>query len=182
MNYSAIKVYDVANGPGLRVSLFVSGCDLHCSGCFNPEAQDFNYGEPFDTNAQEVLYQHLQNPNIVGLSLLGGDPLCQSENDLMTLANFAKHAHLLGKTVWLWSGYTWEYIFAPLDLSSDDTIIKGIKPKYQQYLVEQCDVLVDGPFIEAKKDLRLKYCGSTNQRVLDVKKSLENKTPIEISY
>lgn len=181
MYYSAIKPYDIANGPGLRVSLFVSGCYIHCKGCFNPEAQNFTYGKFWDDKALTEITQWIDNPHIVGLSILGGDPLCQSIEDMFRLIYLARYTHSQHKTIWIWSGFTWEHIFTPFDFSVDNTLETDYLQKCQQILIKECDVWVDGPFIEKERDLRLQYCGSRNQRVLDVKKSLENKAPVLFS-
>lgn len=152
MYYSAIKNLDIANGPGCRVSLFVSGCRNHCPGCFQPETWDFNYGKPFDREAKEKIFELLKNPHIKGLSILGGDPM-EPEN-LFRLTDLCFEFRLLypNKTIWLWTGYLW----------------KNIKDfEIMNYL----DVVVDGPFIESRRNLMLPYCGSGNQRVIDVQKS-----------
>lgn len=161
MNYAKIKHFDIANGEGVRMSLFVSGCNIHCNGCFNEEAWDFKYGQPYTQETQQEIIALISNPNIDGLSLLGGDPLSQDENGLSDLIALIKEVKALGKTVWLWSGFTWEYIMS-----------KG-SPK-QQELVKLCDVWVDSPFVLELRDLRLKWRGSSNQRVIDVQKSLES--------
>lgn len=154
MNYSVIKPLDIANGPGIRVSLFVSGCRNRCKGCFNPETWSFNYGQEFDGETLKELVRLLDNPNIEGLSILGGDPF-EEENreavyEICKLVKFLRP----NKTIWIWSGYSWE------DLN-------------ELPVTKYIDVLVDGRFEEDKKDLRLKWRGSSNQRVIDVAESLE---------
>ena len=154
MNYAAIKNYDIANGPGCRVSLFVSGCTRRCKGCFNEEAWDFNYGQEFTWETLHELERMVNNEHIAGLSILGGDPL-ELENRLWveTICAYIND-NCPGRDIWLWSGYSWEDI---KDLS----------------LLHYIDVLVDGPFIQEQKDLSLYFRGSKNQRVIDVKKSLK---------
>lgn len=153
MNYSKIIAKDIANGPGWRVSLFVSGCRRHCDGCFNKEAWDFNYGQEFTWETLHEIERLLSDPNVSGLSILGGDPFEPENREWVeALCAYLKH-NLPGKSIWVWTGYMWE------DLK-DLPIMNYI------------DVLVDGPFVEAQKDLRLPYSGSTNQRVIDVKRSL----------
>lgn len=153
MHYGKINKYDIANGPGVRVSLFVSGCRNNCPGCFNKEAQDFSYGEIFN---RRVLYQltNLLEPDYVeGLTILGGDPF-EPEN-LGVVTDICKHiryAYGSNKTIWIYTGYL-------LENFKDHEIMKYI------------DVLVDGPFIEELKDLRLAFRGSSNQRVIDIQKS-----------
>ena len=161
MNYSQLIACDTANGEGIRTSLFVSGCTNHCLGCFNQEAQDFNYGKPYTQDTENMLLDCVKQPYISGLSILGGDPLCQDDMGLITL-NFLTHkVHSLGKTVWLWTGFKWE----------DFNFTNNFSLK--SMLLSACDVIVDGPFIEAEKDLTLAFRGSRNQRVIDVCKTLE---------
>ena len=168
MNYASIRRMDISNGDGIRVSLFVSGCNTHCPGCFNPEAQDFEYGNPYTAETRQLIIDMIaDNPHIEGLSILGGDPLWQNEQGLSELIDLVHQVRKLGKTVWLWSGLTWETVMK----ASGET---SIEARLRQQLVESCDVFVDGPFIESLKDLRLKWRGSSNQRVIDVQKSLKD--------
>ena len=154
MNYATIKYPDIANGEGVRVSLFVSGCTRRCKGCFNQEAQDFNYGQEFTWETLHELERLVNNPNVEGLSILGGDPL-EPENRqwVETLCAYIHH-NCPEKTIWLWTGDLWENV---KDLP----------------VMSHVDILVDGPFIENLKDLRLKWRGSSNQRVIDVQESLK---------
>ena len=160
MNYSQLIACDTANGEGVRTSLFVSGCTNHCPGCFNQEAQDFNYGELYTQDTENVLLDCIKQPYISGLSILGGDPLCQDDMGLITLNFLAHKVHSLGKTVWLWTGFKWENFNFTNNFS------------LQSLLLSACDVVVDGPFIEAEKDLSLAFRGSRNQRIIDVRKTL----------
>ena len=160
MNYGRIIKYDVANGEGVRTSLFVSGCTNHCPGCFNQEAQDFNYGKLYTQDTENRLLDCIKQPYISGLSILGGDPLCQDDMGLITLNFLARKVHSLGKTVWLWTGFKWE------DFNFTNNF------SLQSLLLSACDVVVDGPFIEAEKDLSLAFRGSRNQRIIDVRKTL----------
>lgn len=168
MNYAKIKHYDPANGEGIRISLFVSGCNFHCKGCFNYEAQDFNYGNPFSPDTMVEIEKLVEDKHIDGLSILGGDPLCQSECDIATLATLATYVKNLGKNVWIWSGFTWEQIFPEVATDEFDTLRAS-----RQMLIEACDVWVDGQFIESQKDLRLQWRGSSNQRVINVQETLK---------
>lgn len=155
MNYAEIKKYDIANGPGCRVSLFVSGCRQHCIGCFNEEAQSFGYGTEYTAETHRELLEMLFDEHIAGLSILGGEPFELENRD--TVLDICKHIReTFGntKTIWMWSGYLWE------DLK--------VLP-----VMEYIDVLIDGPFIQMLKDLSLYYRGSFNQRVIDVPKSLK---------
>ena len=160
MNYGRIIKYDVANGEGVRTSLFVSGCTNHCPGCFNQEAQDFNYGKLYTQDTENILLDCVKQPYISGLSILGGDPLCQDDAGLIALNSLAHKVHSLGKTVWLWTGFKWE------DFNFTNNF------SLQSLLLSACDVVVDGPFIEAKKDLSLSFRGSRYQRIIDVCKTL----------
>lgn len=166
MKYGEIKNFDVANGPGVRVSLFVSGCTHHCKNCFNEETWDFDYGKDFTEDTILKITEELEGKN--GLSLLGGDPLDNICEDLNKLCRNAKLWYPKQAT-WLWTGYTWEQILKDKD-------------KYN-FIKRYIDVVVDGPYVEAKKDYRLRFKGSTNQRVIDVKESIEkNKIVILDRY
>ena len=160
MNYGNIKFYDSANGEGIRTSLFVSGCTNHCPGCFNQEAQDFNYGKLYTQDTENILLDCIKQPYISGLSILGGDPLCQDDMGLITLNFLAHKVHSLGKTVWLWTGFKWE------DFNFTNNF------SLQSLLLSACDVVVDGPFVEAEKELSLAFRGARNQRIIDVRKTL----------
>ena len=160
MNYSQLITCDTANGEGIRTSLFVSGCTNHCPGCFNQEAQDFNYGKLYTQDTENILLDCIKQPYISGLSILGGDPLCQDDMGLITLNFLAHKVHSLGKTVWLWTGFKWENFNFTNNFS------------LQSLLLSACDVVVDGPFIEAEKDLSLAFRGSRNQRIIDVRETL----------
>ena len=163
MNYGTIKNCDIANGEGVRVSLFVSGCRNHCPGCFQPETWDFRCGQPFKTETEEELLRLLEPSYINGLTLLGGDPF-EPENQRALLPFLRKmKAALPRKTVWAYTGYTLE------QLTSGEHRVS--LPETTE-LLSMIDVLVDGPFIEAKKDIRLRFRGSSNQRVIDVQRSI----------
>lgn len=168
MNYGNIKFYDIANGEGIRTSLFVSGCPIHCPGCFNQEAQDYNYGQPYTNQTHNTILEQICKPYIAGLSLLGGDPMCQDYDGLVNLISLAQEVRNMGKTVWLWTGMRYEDIF-PLEHEGGWTAIEYAR----QCLFMACNVVVDGPFIEAQKDLTLAFRGSKNQRLIDVDKTLK---------
>ena len=160
MNYADIKRVDVANGPGVRVSLFVSGCTHRCPGCFNPETWDFQFGAPFGEEQIQEILRYLRPNHIKGLSLLGGEPF-EPENQLAVL-ELAKRvrAELPQKDIWCYSGYLFE------------TLAEGKIGTYSRALLEQLDVLVDGPFVAARKNLSLRFRGSDNQRMIQVQNSL----------
>ena len=163
MNYANIKDFDIANGPGIRISLFVSGCTHHCKGCFNKEAWDFDYGQPFTQETIEQIIQMLKPAYVKGLTLLGGEPFePQNQGAIVELLRRVK-AEYPQKSIWAFSGYLFDK-----DILSSRLGDWEITKEYLSYL----DVLVDGPFIEAKKDLMLRFRGSSNQRLIDVPKSL----------
>lgn len=164
MNYGNIKFYDIANGEGIRTSLFVSGCTNRCQGCFNEEAQDFNYGQLYTPKTKQTILEQISKPYVAGLSILGGDPLCQNNAGLTYLIELINAVHDLGKTVWLWTGFIWED-FDHIKMSLNKALIKA--------LLYNCDVVVDGPFIEAQKNLTLAFRGSSNQRIIDVPKTIQ---------
>lgn len=164
MNYAEIKNCDIANGPGVRVSLFVSGCTHHCPGCFNREAWDFDYGKPFTEETIQKILDMLRPSFIRGLTLLGGEPFePENQGAVLELLRRIKR-EMPQKSIWAFSGYLF-----------DRDILAGrlgdweITREYLSYL----DVLVDGPFVEAKKNLGLRFRGSENQRLIDVPASLE---------
>ena len=164
MNYGNIKFYDIANGEGIRTSLFVSGCTNHCQGCFNKEAQDFNYGQLYTPETEQTILKQISKPYVAGLSILGGDPLCQNNAGLTCLIELTNAVHDSGKKVWLWTGFVWED-FDHIKMTLNKALIKA--------LLYNCDVVVDGPFIQAKKDLTLAFRGSSNQRIIDVPKTIQ---------
>ena len=162
MNYAAIKNCDIANGPGVRVSLFVSGCTHHCPGCFNEVAWDFDYGEPFTEEVMDKIVDMMRPDYIKGLTLLGGEPFePQNQQGIVQLLRKVK-AQLPQKSIWAFSGYLFDK-----DITSGRL---GDTREYLSYL----NVLVDGPFVEAKKNLSLRFRGSENQRLIDVPASLES--------
>ena len=160
MNYATIKNCDIANGPGVRVSLFVSGCTHRCPGCFNEVAWDFDYGEPFTQETIDSIINMLRPAYIRGLTLLGGEPFePQNQSAIVELLRQVKR-ELPEKSIWAFSGYLF-----------DKDILSGRLGDTSEY-VSYLDVLVDGPFIEAKKNLSLRFRGSENQRLIDVPASL----------
>ena len=160
MNYATIKNCDIANGPGVRVSLFVSGCTHRCKGCFNEVAWDFDYGEPFTQETMDSILNMLRPAYIRGLTLLGGEPFePRNQGPIVELLRRIKR-ELPEKSIWAFSGYLF-----------DKDILSGRLGDTSEYL-SYLDVLVDGPFIEAKKNLSLRFRGSENQRLIDVPASL----------
>jgi len=159
MYYAQIRKFDVANGPGIRSSLFVSGCTHKCPGCFNEAYQTFGFGKLWTKEVENQFIDQLKNPNIQGVSILGGEPMDQiSTNELLTLVKRIKKE--IGLNIWIYSGYTYEEI---------------LKNPKRREILNYCDVLVDGKFIKELKDLKLKFRGSKNQRIIDVKQSQEKQ-------
>ena len=161
MYYSDIKYPDVANGLGVRVSLFVSGCRRHCPECFNKEAQDFKYGKPFTDKEITFIESKLQLPQVRGLSLLGGEPMeIENVTELLPLCEYLKSTYT-DKDIWCYTGYTYEELL-------------NRNHKATQEILKYIDILVDGDFQKDKKDLSLKFRGSSNQRIIDVQKTLKD--------
>lgn len=157
MNYAALKKFDIANGPGVRVSLFVSGCRHHCKNCFNREAWDFDFGNPFTKQTEEEILAELDKDYIKGLSLLGGEPFEPENRAALTQMLKRVREKYPEKTVWCYTGFEFEKL-------SDQTA---------REMLSLIDVLVDGKFVEELKSPDLIFRGSSNQRIIDVKKSLE---------
>ena len=159
MRYSKIRKFDVSNGPNVRTTLFVCGCTNNCKGCFNKELQDFNYGELWTKELEDDFIEYTNNPNVSGVNILGGEPMEQTMDSCLEklLKRIKKE---LNKDIWLWSGYNFEEILKD--------------PKKKSILIN-VDVLIDGKFEIEKRNILLKYRGSENQRVIDVKKSLKEK-------
>lgn len=162
MNYADIKNCDVANGPGVRVSLFVSGCTHHCKNCFNPETWNFDFGSPFGPEQIDTILTLLAPDHIHGFTLLGGEPFehCNQQGVLPLLQKIKKS--LPHKDIWCYSGYLFEEILTMCE-----------KWKETKQMLSCIDILVDGEFMEEKKDLSLRFKGSSNQRIIQVQKSLE---------
>lgn len=164
MNYADIKRIDVANGPGIRVSLFVSGCTRHCEGCFNKETWDFNYGNYFSELEENQIIEYLSQDYIKGLSLLGGEPFEYSNQQcLLPFLRRVKTTYPK-KDIWCYTGY---------DFEKDIKESMMVKWPETREIIRFIDILVDGQFIESKKDLSLRFRGSSNQRIIDVQQSLE---------
>ncbi len=167
MYYAQIRKFDTANGTGIRSTLFVSGCTHKCKGCFNQEYKHFRYGHPWTKEIEDNFIEHIKNPNVHGVTILGGEPMDQvRDTDLKDLVCRIKEE--TGQNIWIYSGYTFEEI---------------MMHKKTKEILKYCDVLVDGPFIEEQKDLRLRFKGSKNQRIIDVQKTLsEGKVTLLENY
>lgn len=156
MNYGQIRKYDVANGEGIRTSIFVTGCNHHCKGCFNEEYQDFDFGDKWTDKETREVIEDLKLPEVSGLTLLGGEPM-EHPKELREIVEKIKRE--VDKSIWVYSGFTYEKI---------------LEDEEKLALLKECDILVDGLFIEKELDLRLRFRGSRNQRVIDIQKSLAN--------
>lgn len=156
MNYIKINKFDIANGPGVRVVLWVSGCHHNCKNCHNPETHDFKAGQSFDSEVMSSLIKSVSSPYISGLTISGGDPLSPENKE--TVLNIIRAINLdcPSKSIWLYTGYK-----------------LTISDLYTMFDTLNVDVVVDGPFIESEKDISLPFCGSRNQRLIDVKSSLQ---------
>ena len=164
MNYAVIKKNDIANGPGVRISVFVSGCRHHCKNCFNQEAWDFSYGTPFTQDTIEEILTAAAPSYVSGLSFLGGEPFePENQEGLLSLARQFKE-RFPEKTLWCYSGFTFDRDLLSGCVGNPDTV---------RSLLSCIDVLVDGKFVEALKDPSLIFRGSSNQNIIDVPKSLE---------
>ena len=160
MNYGEIKKYDIANGPGVRVTLFVSGCRHHCKGCFNAETWDFHYGNPYTEKTEKEILDALNHPYIAGLTLLGGEPFePENQRELVKLLKKVRKMYPK-KNIWSYSGYVY-----------DKDLIPGGRAytEVTDEMLSCIDVLVDGPFVEDLKDITLQFRGSSNQRILNLR-------------
>lgn len=165
MKYANIKYYDVANGPGVRTSLFVSGCTHRCEGCFNEIAWDFNYGDEFNASIIDLILDSVKEDHIAGITLLGGEPM-EKENQAELIKLLRQFKKLYPeKTVWCYTGYTYEEDF-----------IQGARAytEVTKEFLKLTDVLVDGKFIISLMDIRLKFRGSSNQRIIDMNETRKN--------
>lgn len=162
MYYAQMRKYDVANGTGIRATLFVSGCTHNCKGCFSKPYQDFRYGTKWTLEAEEKFLSYAKAPNVHGVTILGGEPMEQIEDDdlfnlLTRIKQETKHS------IWIYSGYTFE------EIKNHNLRLK---------LLQLCDVLVEGPFIEELKDITLKFRGSRNQRIINIQESLKQDSVV----
>ena len=158
MNYAEIKKFDVANGPGVRTTLFLSGCKFNCDGCFNKSLQDFNYGDEWTKEIEDQFIEQCKNPVIDGVSILGGEPMMQDSETMLNLVKRLKNE--VNKPIWMWTGYKIEVL---------------LKQKAKAEILKEIDVLIDGQFEKDLKNMMLKYRGSSNQRVIDVQETLKKE-------
>jgi len=168
MNYGKIYLADIANGPGCRTSLFVSGCRRHCPGCFNRETWDFEFGRPYTLRTEDGIIETLEADGNDGLTILGGEPMEPENQEALFPLIF--RARALGKSIWVYSGFTLEEL---LDFGD-----KRCHGPMTSTILCAIDVLVDGPFMEEQRDISLRFRGSRNQRILDMRRSLEVMRPV----
>lgn len=169
MNYARIYRADIANGTGFRCSLFCTGCKRKCKGCWNPDAQDPNFGKPFDKEAKEKIFKELSDPNCDGLSLLGGEPMSTCSDNRKVIIDLCREVkeRFSDKNIWCWSGYLFE------DIANDDEMSP---------ILDYIDVLVDGPFVLEKRDLSTPFRGSTNQRIIKVDEWRKTGKVVEMEF
>ena len=167
MNYASIRECDIANGEGVRVTLFVSGCTRHCKGCFNPDQWSFDYGEPFDGKVERRIFDLLAMSHIAGLSILGGEPM-EPENQRALVPFLRRMRERFGdsKTVWVYTGCV---------LESEQQAEARWRTEVTDEFLSLVDVLVDGPFVEELKDISLRFRGSSNQRIIELRKQNQKK-------
>lgn len=166
MHYGNLKKYDIANGEGVRVTLFVSGCTNHCKGCFQKETWDFDFGQIYDKKVEGEILEALNKPYIKGLTLLGGEPFEEENQKVLTRLLRRVKEELPQKDIWAYTGFI-----------LDQDLLKYGKRHYEvtDEMLSYIDVLVDGPFIEDKKDISLAFRGSKNQRIIDLKRTLQDE-------
>ena len=156
MNYTLMRSMDIANGEGIGTALFVSGCPFHCEGCFNPETWDYRYGKEFTQKTLNSLIEATDKPYISRVSILGGEPLAPANLGTVSLIIESLKKHFPEKRIWVYSGYTYE--------SLNENQLRAIS---------KADILVDGQFMKEKRDLNLKFRGSSNQRIIDIQKTIK---------
>ena len=171
-NYAQIRSMDISNGVGSGVSIFFSGCDFHCKGCFNSELWDYNYGKPFTNETIEQIISLLDKPYMIRLSILGGDGMMpRNVGHVLKLIREVR-SRLPHKKIWLYTGFTYEQIMFPI-VTCDLNPERDMLIEMRQEVLKSVDVLIDGKFEEELKDLRLKFRGSSNQRIIDIPQTLE---------
>lgn len=184
IRYASIRSIDISNGEGIGVALFVQGCHFHCYNCFNSETWDFSAGKEWTLKTKEEILELMEKPYIKRISILGGEPLAEENieeviNLVIEINKKYNEIHLSRpqKSIWLYSGFCWEDIFEPKFIEQSQERIEDYLKQFElrKQIVAQCDVFVDGKYIDTLKDISLKWRGSTNQRVIDVKKSLQQK-------
>lgn len=179
MNYASIREMDISNGEGVGVALFVQGCHFHCYNCFNTETWDFNGGKEWNEDIKEKFLKLIDKPYIKRVTILGGEPL--ANENLKAVLSLTKEIRILypDKTIWIYSGYTWNQIMHPV-ITNDFNPARDKLIKMRKEIVANCDVLIDGRYVDELRDITLHWRGSSNQRVIDIQKTL--KSNLIISY
>lgn len=179
IRYASIRSIDISNGEGVGISIFVQGCCFHCHNCFNPETWDFNGGKEWTEEVKNKFLELANRTYIKRISILGGEPLAEENvDDVLDLVNEIRLS-TPNKSIWLYSGYTWESImqYEPIDTDDFDYIEESyidIQFEKRKKILSNCNVFIDGKFIDSQKDIKLCWRGSSNQRVISVKESLEH--------
>lgn len=176
MNYAQMRSMDISNGEGVGVSLFVQGCDFHCKNCFNSETWEFSKGQEWNDNVQKQFINLIDKPFIKRVSILGGEPLHpKNVQNVLKIVDEIRVSYPT-KNIWLYTGYTWEEIWIRDKMKPDDNI-KDMRRKaignLRRELVSKCDVLIDGRYVDELRDVSLHWCGSSNQRVINVQETLK---------
>ena len=175
MKYNKIRKMDISNGPGVRVSIFMQGCAFHCENCFNKETWDFNGGKEWTEDTKNKFIELINHPYISRVSFLGGEPL--ADENVGTVFKIIEEIRSIypDKKIWLYTGYVWEYIFR----GTSSYISKDSATNFKRReTIKLCNIVVDGQFINSQKNMNLRFKGSSNQRVIDVQKSLEQNKVI----
>lgn len=170
MKYAQITPFEVCNGKGAGVSLFVQGCHFHCNGCFNSDAWDFDGGKEWNEEVKEQLFKLIDKSYIKRISILGGEPLASQNVSEVYKLIVDLRTKFPDKKIWLYTGYTWDSLFY-----KDDNLKEICDDQTRRSVLIGCDVVVDGRYIEAARDITLKFAGSSNQRVIDVQKSIKEE-------
>lgn len=174
MNYASIREMDISNGESIGVALFVQGCHFHCKNCFNSETWDFNGGKEWTEDIKNKFLKLIDKPYINRISILGGEPLAdENVENVLKLVNEIRIS-FPNKNIWIYSGYTWEQIVYPV-ITDDFNPERDKIIKMRQDILKSCDVLIDGRYIDSERDITLKWRGSKNQRVIDLKKTYQEK-------
>lgn len=182
MRYAEIEEFDIANGEGIGVALYVQGCPFHCDGCFNPETWDFNDGKEWNETTKQEFLKLVDRPYIKRVSILGGEPLAPENNEEISSLIYCLKHEFPSKDIWLYTGYKYEDLMLGQDtcfnVKVNQDVLETCKDGYhlfcQSLAITTVDVLVDGQFEKDKKDLRLKFRGSSNQRILDMRQMRDN--------
>ena len=173
MRYASIRKLDISNGEGVGVALFVQGCHFHCYNCFNPDTWDFNGGKEWTKDTEDKLIELVSRPYIKRLSILGGEPLADENLDGVLHLVDRFRLSFPNKSIWLYSGYTFDYIMEGIGYDENGAFFFLDNDKKRYEIISKCDILVEGRYIDSQRNPSKKWAGSDNQRVIDIRKSLE---------